>query len=62
MKSIPIYRFRCPQCRWRLSWPKESYTGRAFGEGQILYCGECWLHQDGNCQLVLINETVYKTG
>jgi len=27
MKTLPVYRFRCPQCRRRLFWPKESYTG-----------------------------------
>ena len=57
MKSIPVYRFRYPQCRRHLSWPKESYTGKAFGAGKPLYCGDCALHRGGNCRLVLINKT-----
>jgi len=43
MKSIPVYRF--PQCQRRLPWPKESYTDRAFGAGQTIYCLDCFLHQ-----------------
>ena len=61
MERLPVYRFRCPQCHRRLSWPKESYTGKAFAAGQHLYCGECCLHRGGNCRLVLINETACKT-
>jgi hypothetical protein len=62
MKSIPVYRFRFTQCRQRLSWPKESYTGQAFEAGQPPYYGECFLHQGGNCRFVLINETSFYTG
>gem|GEM_PF-2944280 len=57
MKSIPVYRFRCPQCRRRLSWPKESYTGLAFASGQTPYCRDCYPHRGGNYRLVLINKT-----
>jgi hypothetical protein len=60
MKSTPVYRFRCPQCRRCLSWPKGSYTGKAFEAGLTLHYGECFLHRGGNCQLVLINETAKK--
>lgn len=54
---IPGYRFRCPQYGVKFSIPKCSFTGRSIAASEHPSCGDCALHQDGNCRLVLINES-----
>lgn len=40
MASTPVYRFRCPKCGGRLSWPRKSHKGQGFAAGTPVHC---WL-------------------